>query len=348
MPTAAPRPGWRPSAAQRVERLRALGIVPDAHDVRHRGTVDAQQRPVAERRARAGSSRPRPVSPPSPPAPPGARRRSPRAEPCPGTSGVSRTSAPAAYAAWSRLAAGPRRGVRGCERPERRREDQQERGAGVAQRPARDLAAAERRHEPAGRGRGGARRARRAAGTNRTARTAPPSSPIAGAATRSGSTPERAARGAGERRAVQPQLEERDRRPARRARGPAPAAAAASGRPGARPRRGRRRSARPRAASGSSGRAIARTPPTSADRERAPAGQRRLRPTPSSAGLSRTAWTRSAADARVRRSPPGPSRAAPRRRPSTTRCPNPPPRARRSAVSVRRRSRSSAATRITA
>ena len=47
-------------------------------------------------------------------------------------------------------------------------------------------------------------------GTIRIASTAPPTRPIAGAATSSGSTPERPAGVAGERRAVQPELEHRD------------------------------------------------------------------------------------------------------------------------------------------
>ena len=96
--------------------------------------------------------------------------------------------------------------------PERGREHQEEGRPGVAERPAGELAAAERRRRARGRGRGTARSSSAIRGTTRRARTAPAISPIAGAATSSGSSPSAPRALTGQRRAVQPELPERDDR----------------------------------------------------------------------------------------------------------------------------------------
>ena len=279
----------RAERAQRGERRRRpCLVVPQPHDVRHRGAVDAQQRPVAERRARAGST---PSSTGVAAVTPGtARSASPRptAGTAPCGSGVEPDVGARRVRGLVALAARPGRGVRGRERPERRGEDQQQRGAGVAQRPARELAAGERRHEAAGRGRGArsASSARRGHDAHREHRAGEQPDRRCGDEQRVDA--ERAAGRAGDRRAVQPELDERDRPRARRARGRAPAAAAASGRPGARPRPGRRRCCAPERSVGIVSARSARTPPMSATANVRRPGSGVSRPTPSSAGLSRT------------------------------------------------------------
>ena len=209
MPGASPRGG--PERTQRVERLRALLVVPHPHDVGHRGPVDAQQRPVAERRAqldRAVLDRRRRRDAGNGPE---RTRRSPRAGRAPCGRGRQPDVGAGRVRGLVALAARPGRGVRGGERAERRREDQQERGAGVAQRPAGDLAPGERRHEPPAADED-------AFGELGQARDephredGPGEQPDRRCRDQQRVDAQRAARGAGDRRAVQAELDERDDR----------------------------------------------------------------------------------------------------------------------------------------
>ena len=166
--------------------------------------------------------------------------------------------------------------MRGGERAERRGEDEQERGPGVAQRPARDLAPGERRHEPRP-------RTRSAFGELGEARDeahredGPGEQPDRRCRDQQRVDPQRAARGPGDRRAVQAELDERDDRqdderevepqPLRQrpAHLPPDRGPDAGDRRPREQRRDRQREDREGAAD-------------ERDRERAPAGQRRLEP----------------------------------------------------------------------
>ena len=91
----------------------------------------------------------------------------------------------------------------------------------------------------------------------------------------------------------------------------------------------------------------AMSPPPMAVRYVVGPGSGALRPTPSMAGFRRTAWTRSIANHGATITA-GTTTISASPKAIAARCPVPAPRERSSAVSVRRRSRSSAATRITA
>ena len=138
----------RPERFERRDRAGARLVVTKAHDPGDRGAIDREQRPVAQRRAeidgrahhrRRGGDAGEPAEDATKP---------PGLDLAPGTRGHP-------YVRTGRvrrlvgLAPGPGRRVRRRERPERRREDQQQRGTRVPERPPGELACAERRHQAA-------------------------------------------------------------------------------------------------------------------------------------------------------------------------------------------------------